>query len=196
MNGVQLILNEIKSMMEDFFETCSEQNGVLRSIAEHLGVTDVSAIVDVAMEMIGDEEAPYPVLHFLITLAKDVPGDCVKEIKEALHDLNLAIAVGEYPSFGSFCYTPELDQIFLSYRMPVNTAAAENELINIRYYFGMLYEQMDLFADFIMFLCDNNGQLPKLKDYLDYLDEVTDLNDLETRALLLKEKLSALFEKG
>ena len=50
MDGLQLIMNSIKDMMEELFDECTENKGILRSIADHLGVTDTNAIVDVVLE--------------------------------------------------------------------------------------------------------------------------------------------------
>ena len=70
-----------------------------------------------------------------------------------LNDLNTAISAGAFPSFGCFGYYAPLKQVYLSYRMPVNPDVLNEEYENIRYYLATLYEQLDLFADYIIFLC-------------------------------------------
>ena len=130
MDGLDLIRNSIKEMMEELFDNCTERNGILRSMAGHLGVTDTDAIVDVLLESGFDDEAPYPVLHFMVTLAKDIADKDAGRISIALNELNHIIAVGDYPSFGAFSYYPKLHQIFLSYRLPVNPEVPEEEIIN------------------------------------------------------------------
>ena len=192
MEGLQLIMNSIRDMMEELFDECIEKNGMLRSMAEHLGVTETDAIVDVMLESGMDEEAPYPVVHFMVTLAKDIDDEDAGRISIALNELNHIIAVGDYPSFGAFCYYPRLHQIFLSYRLPVNPGAAEDEIINIRYYFGTMYQQLDIFADFIMFLCDSGGETISLDEYIDYLQSVADLDDIEERSKALSERLEKI----
>lgn len=189
MDGIDIILNEIRRLMEEFFEEYIEQDGYIRALANHLGVTDVSAVVDIVPEPGFSERTPYPILHFLVTFAKNISEKQAPRIKETLQDLNLAIAIGKHPSFGSFCYSPEGGQIFLDYRLPVNIEAPGPELVNIRYYFRTLYDELDAFADLIMCVCDNSGELPGMKDYLDYLDDVMELDDLDERLRILEERL-------
>ena len=55
----------------------------------------------------------------------------------------------------------------------------------------MLYEELDVFVDYIMFLCDNEGRSSGIDDYLDYINDVNDMNDLEERA----EKLTRVIEE-
>ncbi len=177
--------------MEELFDGCeeNEKNGVLRSIADDLGVTGTDAVIDVVFEAGMNENAPYPVIHFLVTLAKDIKDEEAGRISIALNELNHIIAVGDFPAFGTFAYYPRLHQIFLSYRLPVNPAAADDEIINIRYYFGTLYQVLDIFADFIMFLCDTSGLTIDIDDYIDYLQTVQDIDDMEERAKILSERL-------
>ena len=62
-------------------------------------------------------------------------------------------------------------------------------MVNIKYYFGVLYEQLDLLADYIMFLCDNEGRMVPMEEYVDYLSQIQDLNDMEERVAALEERL-------
>jgi hypothetical protein len=192
MNGLDTIMDSIKEMMNELFDNCVDRNKIMRSLIEHLGVTDTDAILDVALEPGFNKDAPYPILHFLVTLAKDINDNDAGRISIALNELNHVIAVGEYPAFGAFCYYPKLHQIFLSYRIPVNPEVPEDEIINLRYYFGTLYQQLDIFADFIMFLCDTKGRTLDLDDYIDYLQSVQDLDDMEARTKALSERLDKI----
>ncbi len=189
MEELKRIRESIIGMMEELFGECTERDGVMRSLAENLGVTGVDALVDVLMEPGLEEENPYPVVHFLVTLAKDIEDKDAGRIAIALNELNHIICVGEFPSFGTFAYYPNLHQVFLSYRMPVNPGAPEAEISNIRYYFATLYEQLDIFADFIMFLCDTKGRTIDLDDYIEYLLSVENIDDMEERSRMLSEVL-------
>ncbi len=195
MDGIKTILDGVKKILDELFGGFKEHDGFLRAIAGPLGVTGVYALVDVALEPGVNERAPYPVLHFVVTLAKDIQEENSEKIRLSLEDLNLAIAAGPHPSFGSFCYSPSLGQIFLSYLLPINPDVAEGELSNIMYYFGALYEELDLYADFIMLLCEEGGTMPGLPDYLDYLDDIIDFDDYEARAELLDKRISSVQEK-
>ena len=192
MEGIDLILDNIKKMMEELFDECREVKGVMRSHVKDLGVTGVDALFEVVMEYGFDPQMPYPIVHFMVTLAKDIDERDGGRISVALNELNHVIAVGDYPSFGAFCYYPRLRQIFLSYRLPVNPAAAEAEVSNIRYYMATLYRQLDIFADFIMFICDTQGQTMELADYMNYLSSVEDIDDIQERTKALEEYLNRL----
>ncbi len=192
MDGISIITDNIKEMMQELFDDCREVKGVIRSQVKNLGVTGVDAIFDVVMEYGFDPGMPYPVLHFLVTLAKDIEDSDAGRISIALNELNQVIAVGDYPGFGSFCYYPDLHQIFLNYRLPINPNVPEEETVNIRYYIATLYQQLDIFADFIMFICDTHGTTMELEDYLDYLQSVSDIDDLEARSKALSEYLERL----
>ena len=189
MDGMKQIMDGVKELMNELFDGVSEIGGGFRSMADHLGITDVSAVVETVLEGGMNEEMPYPVLHFHITLAQNVPEKAAANICSSLNDLNNVVAVGDYPCFGNFAYYPRLHQIYLTYRMPVNPNAPEDELVDIRYYFGVLYEQLDLFADFIILLCDNEGHILPMDEYIDYLSDIQDMNDIEERAALLEKKL-------
>ena len=189
MDGLKQIMQGTRELMEELFDEVKETDGGLRSVAEHLGVTDVNAIVEAVLTGGLNEEMPYPVLQFHVTVANNVPEEAVEGLINSLNDLNNVIAVGEYPSFGNFAYYPALRQVYLTYRLPVHPDAPEEELVNIKYYFGVLYEQLDLFADYIMFLCDNEGRMVPMEEYVDYLSQIQDLNDMEERVAALEERL-------
>ncbi|MCR4655104.1 MAG: hypothetical protein K5770_02575 [Lachnospiraceae bacterium] len=189
MNGLKKIMDGIKELMNELFQGVEENGNAYRSMAEHLGVTGVGAIVEAVLTGGINKEMPYPVLHFHVTLARNVPEAAEQNIYRSLNELNNVISVGEYPSFGNFAYYPRLRQIYLSYRLPLNAETPEAELINIKYYLEVLYEQLDLFADFIIFLCDNDGRMVPMEEYIDYLSQLSDINDIEERIDLLLEKL-------
>ena len=179
-NPISELSTALKEMMTELFGECLENDGVLRAHVEHLGVTDADALVDVALEGGLREEAPYGVLHFHTTFAEHIPEEALADLLISLNGLNHVISAGAFPGFGTFAYYDPLEQVYLSYRMPVNLNQIEAEYDNIRYYLGCLYEQMDLFMDFIMFSIVNPGGM-RLVDYMDYLDEVADLDDVEER---------------
>ena len=180
MSSLEEFRVSVKEMMNELFGNCSERNGVLRSLAEHLGAIDSNVILEIALEPGLHEEAPYPVLHFHCTLAQRVDERDVPQIVMALNELNTCINVGAFPAFGCFGYYPPLQQVYLSYRMPVNPDDPESELENVAYYLGSLYEQLDVFTDFILFICDHPEDL-SLETYTEYLDSVSDLADMEKR---------------
>ncbi len=166
--------------MERLFGNCKRYKGVLRSMADHLGVSDTGVIFEAAIEPGFSIDEPYPLLHFHTTLAQKIDEKLVPGILRGLNDLNTVISAGAFPSFGCFGYYPPLRQIYLSYRMPVNPKALEAEFENAQFYLGSLYEQLELFADYILFLCEDPDRMT-LEDYMDYLDSVADFNSLDAR---------------
>lgn len=188
MDGMKRIMDGVKEMMGELFSPPTEKNGVYRSFAEHIGVTDITAIVETVLEGGVNEDMPYPILYFHVTLASNIPEEYEDKLTKSLNVLNNVISVGDFPFFGAFSYYPRLSQIYLSYRLPVNPDNPEGELTNLRYYFGVLYEELDSFADYIMFLCNNEGESPDIDSYLSYLKEIEDWDDLKERAKLLKTK--------
>ena len=186
----------LTEMFNELFGECFEQDGVLRARANNLGVVNGQAIVEVMLEGGLREEAPYGVLHFHTTLAENIPEEALADLLISLNGLNHVINAGAFPGFGSFCYCGPLEQVYLSYRMPVNLLQIEAEYDNIRYYLGMLYEQLDMFEDFIMFAINNPGGMT-ISDYMGYLDEVSDINDVEARLRGLEDIFDeALNEAG
>ena len=175
----------LMSDFETLFGNCKRYKGVIRSLPEHLGVSNTSAVVEASFETGMNPEILYPVLHFHVTLAQKIDVSLVPGILSGLNDLNTAISAGAFPSFGCFGYYPPLGQIYLSYRMPINDEHFDTELKNV------LCEVLDLFADYILFLCDDPGHLT-LDDYMRYLDAVTDLNDLEYRLDELEKILNRI----
>ncbi|MCR5487030.1 MAG: hypothetical protein K6F35_05810 [Lachnospiraceae bacterium] len=171
---------KLKECMIEYFGACNMRNGVLRALAEHLGVTDANVIFELAVEPGLHEASPYPILHFHCTLAEKVKKADVPEIVMALNELNTCTAVGAFPSFGSFGYYAPLQQIYHTYRMPFNPDHLEAELTNVQYFLGALVEQLDIFTDYILFICDHPRDL-SLESYMGYLDSVSDLMDLQER---------------
>ncbi|MCR4591176.1 MAG: hypothetical protein K5668_10200 [Lachnospiraceae bacterium] len=191
MDGLNIIMDNLKGMMDELFDGVEEKDGIYRSRAQHIGVTDVTVIVEALLESGVNQEHPYPVIHFHTTLAANIPEEYESDLCFSLNRLNNAISLSGFPSFGCFCYHPDLKQVFLGYRLPVNPTAPNDETVNIQYYLGVLYEELDAFADYIMFLCDNKGISTGIDEYLDYIKEIDDWNDIEKRA----EELSKVIEK-
>ena len=179
-NPVKQLSTALSEMMTELFGECKEVDGNLRSIVDNLGVVNGNAIVEVGLEGGIREEAPYGVLHFHTTLAENIPEEAVADLILSLNGLNHVINAGAYPAFGSFVYYYPLSQVYLSYRMPVNLNQIEADFDNIRYYLGVLYDQLDLLMDFIMFTIADPGAMT-IGDYMEYLDEVSDLDSLEER---------------
>ena len=187
-NPVKELSKTLQEMMIELFGGVAEEDGVLRSVAEHMGVVNADVMVEVALEGGIREEAPYGVLHFHTTLAENIPEEALADLLISLNGLNHVINAGAYPAFGSFVYYDPLAQVYLSYRMPVNLNQIEAEYDNIRYYLGVLYDQLDLLVDFIMFSITNPGGMT-IGDYMEYLDEVSDLDDLEERFKALEDSI-------
>ena len=181
--------------MEELFGNCHKKGNVIRSLVEHLGVTDSNVIFEAAFEAGLNPETPYPVLHFHTTLAQKVDDELVPGIVMGLNKLNTTISAGAFPAFGCFGYYAPLKQVYLSYRMPVSMGALDAEHENVRFYLGSLYEQLDIFVDFVLFLCDNPDRIT-LEDYMDYLDTITDLNNIEARIEALEQYLKQFEEEG
>ena len=187
-NPVKELSKTLQEMMTELFGGVAEEDGVLRSVAEHMGVVNADVMVEVALEGGIREEAPYGVLHFHTTLAENIPEEALADLLISLNGLNHVINAGAYPAFGSFVYYDPLAQVYLSYRMPVNLNQIEAEYDNIRFYLGVLYDQLDLLVDFIMFSITNPGGMT-IGDYMEYLDEVSDLDDLEERFKALEDSI-------
>jgi hypothetical protein len=162
-----------------------------RSIIDHLGVVDGSAIFEVLLTGGMNPEAPYGVLHFHITLAENIPDESLANLLISLNSLNHVISAGAFPGFGNFCYYEPLKQVYMSYRMPVNLNQIEAEYDNIRYYLGVIYEQLDILLDFIMFAIMDPGGMT-IGDYMEYMDSVADLNDLRDRYAVLEKELERM----
>ncbi len=196
MDGIDQIMEGLKKMMEELFDGVEMRGDVYRSRVEHVGVTDITVLMEAVLEAGVNDEAPYPIIHFHATIASNIPEEYGAELSQALNVLNNIISVGEFPSFGCFCYYPRLRQIFLTYRLPVNPGMPEEELINIQYYLGVLYDELDAFGDYIMFLCDNEGKSGDIQGYVDYLNEIEDWNDLEKRANELSKVIDKMREEN
>jgi len=193
-NSISDFEGELRKSIEMLFGSCEEYKGVLRSMPEHLGVSDTTVVFEAAFETGLNPDELYPLLHFHTTLARNIEDAKVPGVLKGLNELNTTISAGAFPSFGCFGYYEPLRQVYLSYRMPVNPADLEVEFENARYYLGSLYEILDLFADFILFICHDPSEM-SLRAYMDYLDSITDLNDLKTR-LDLMDKLVQEIEKN
>ena len=84
---VMEISRTISELMEGLFGGVDEaEGGILRTRISHLGVTDVDAILEVALENGIEEDAPYGVLHFHTTFAEDVPDEALADGTDGLGD--------------------------------------------------------------------------------------------------------------
>ena len=194
-NPAKELGNVLRDMMEELFGECIENDGVLRSRVDNLGVVGGQAIVEVILEGGLRKEAPYPVLHFHTTFADKVPEEALADLLISLNGLNHVISAGAFPGFGTFSYYDPLAQVYLSYRMPINMNDLDGHIDDIRYYLACLYEQMDIFMDFIMFALANPGGM-NISDYMEYLDEVSDLGDLQERMSVFQEEFENIVKES
>lgn len=184
----------LSEMMTELFGECIEQDGVLRARAGNMGVVNAQVIIEAVLEGGLREDAPYGVLHFHTTIAENIPQEALADLLISLNGINHVINAGAFPGFGCFCYYEPLDQVYLSYRMPVNLNEIESEYDNIRYYLACLYDEMDIFVDFIMFAIANPGGMT-ISEYMEYLDTVSDLDDLEERLNMLEREFNETFRQ-
>jgi len=191
LNTIEEFMDSLEKSIEELFGETHIKSGVIRSLPGNLGVTAANVIFEAAMEEGFNPENPYPVLHFHVTLAKDIEDSIVSKVLEGLNELNTTISAGSFPGFGCFGYYPPLRQVYLSYRMPINPDALDKDFDNVLYYLGTLYEQLDIFVDFVLFLCDDPEKI-SLKDYMNYLDSIADLNNMEERINELEKRFEEL----
>ena len=181
--------DKLQKDIEMIGEDTVRENGVIRSMVSHLGVNDTNVILETLIEgAYNGDELPYPVLRFHITIAKDIEPENFRNVTYALNELNTVIDSGEFPSFGGFGLYMPLGQIYMSYRMPINIGNLEGELENARFFLGTVFEQMDLFADMVLYIAEGND-LASMDRYAEYLRNITDISDLEERAKKLSEYL-------
>lgn len=179
-NTIEEFETALMGSIETLFGSCKRFQGVLRSLPEKLGVSGSVVILEAAFEPGLSTEIPYPILHFHTTLAQKIETAFVPGILNGLNELNTMISAGAFPSFGCFGYYEPLRQIYLSYRMPVSPDGLDTGFQNAQFYLTSLYEQLDLFTDYILFLCNDPNRM-SLQDYMSYLDTIADLNDLQAR---------------
>ena len=191
-NWISKMQDAIREDLEMLCGECRNNEGVLRTMAYNLGVNNSAAIVEAAVEgMPNGDDAPYPAIHFNITLAKDVDPEYYGNVAQVLNDINVITSSGVYPSFGNFCLYKPLGQIYYNYRIPVNVGAFDAERENLRFFLATVFEQLDMFVDLVLFASQGNESLT-IEAYLDYLDKVDDLNNIDQRIELLKQTLDEI----
>ncbi len=79
--------------------------------------------------------------------------------------------------------------------MPVNKDALDEDFANVRYYLGEVSYLLDLFADYILFICDDPESVT-MEAYMNYLDSVANLNDLDARLDKLDKTLEELMKNN
>ena len=191
--AVKELSRELKRLITDIFGNCSETDGMFRTVADGLGVVNSQVIVDAALEGGTDEDDPFSLLHFVATIAENIPDAALPDLRISLNDLNHEVSCGAYPGFGTFCYYEPLNQIYLSYRLPVSFKDLKTQYGNIRFYLTGLYDQLDLFVDYIMFAIASPGSV-SITDYMSYLDKVQDPDDTEERMDAFLESFGELLE--
>ncbi len=194
-NPIKELGKTMQEIFTEFFGECIDNDGVLRARLNHMGMSDAQVICEVMLEQGITEDAPYGVLYFHNTLAQNIPEESLANLLISLNNLNHVVNGGAFPGFGTFCYYEPLNQVYLSYRMPVNLLQIEAEYDNIRYYLGTLYEQLDLFVDFVLF-ASSNPETMDIEDYMEYLDEVADLNDFQDRLNAYEALITQVMEEN
>ena len=194
-NGIERLSEALHEIMTDLYGECLDIDGMLRSRLTHMGVADSDVCVDVLLEGGLREDAPYGVLHFHSTLASDIPDEALPNVLIALNDLNHVICAGAFPGFGCFAYYEPLSQVYLSYRLPVNLNDIDTEINNIRFYLASLYDQMDLFVDYILFVINSDEDSMTIEDYMDYLDQLSDLSELESQLETLQGQYEEMLKE-
>ena len=194
-NGIEQLSDALHEIITNLYGECLDIDGMLRSRLTHMGVSDSGVVVDVLLEGGLREDAPYGVLHFHSTLAQDIPDEALPNVLIALNDLNHVICAGAFPGFGCFAYYEPLSQVYLSYRLPVNLNDVDTELDNIRFYLASLYDQMDLFVDYILFVINNDEDSMTIEDYMDYLDQLSDISEQENMFEALKGQYEEMLKE-
>lgn len=191
-NWLNTMNNWIKEDLEMLCGESEIEDGVHRAMAYDLGVSRAAAIIEAAIEGLPNgDDAPYPVVHFSITLAKDIAAEHFAAVAGVLNDLNVVIQSGDYPSFGNFCLYKPLNQVFYGYRIPVNTAAIEAERENLRFFLATVFEQLDMFVDLILFVSDGKETLT-IDKYMEYIKKIDDFNNIDERIEQVNEMLEKL----
>ena len=191
---VQELLRMLHDTFEEMLGECTGDDGVIRAKVDNIGVLGAQVIVEVMLEGGLQETAPRGVLRFHTILAENVPEESVADLLIALNALNHAMCAGACQGFGVFCYYEHLNQVYLGYRMPVNLTQIEANYDNIRYYLTVLYEQLDVFIDFIMFTLTSPGSMD-ISEYMSYLNEVADIDDLEERFKVFEEQFAEMAKR-
>ncbi len=190
--GIDDFFNQLKSDIEALGTETQFRDGVIRTLISNLGVNEAAAILEADIESIKNgNAAPYRVVRFHITLAKDIREDLFSDVTFSLNQLNNVIAGGDYPSFGCFGLHMPLRQIFLNYSIPINTDVLEAELENVRFFLGTVYEQLDVFIDLVLFIAEGHKGI-NFEEYLHYLEKIRDVKDIEERVKLLSEYVAAM----
>ena len=167
------------------------KDGVIRTMLPALGVNRAGAILEAVIEGAANGGlAPYPVVHFHITLARDIEQARFSDVLFSLNELNTAISGAGFPSFGNFALYMPYGQIYLSYRMPINAEALDAELENVRFFLGTLYNQLDVFSDMVLFIAQGNRKMT-IERFMEYVADIKHLDDISERA----EKLTKVLEK-
>ena len=187
-------MDKLQEDIEMLGENTQRDNGVIRSMIPHLGVNDTNVIIETLVEGADNgDDLPYPVLRFHITLAKDIEPAKYRDVTYSLNELNTVIDSGEFPSFGGFRLYMPLGQIYMSYRMPINTGNLECELENARFFLGTVFEQMDLFVDMVLYIAEGNDII-SIDSYIEYLKEIKDIDNIPERAERLDRLLNEQIE--
>ncbi len=195
-NEIDEFLMRLKSDIEALCGECRYEKGVMRAMVHNLGVSNSSAILEVVFEGLDNgNDLPYPALYFHFTLAKDIEAENYGKVAALLCELNTAITLGDFKSFGSFGLYQPLGQIYYSYRMPINAGALLAETENVRYFLATTVDNLEIFNDLVLYVSDGREEMT-LDKYLEYLKKTEDLNTIEERANAFIAFVDELFSEN
>ncbi|MCR5777187.1 MAG: hypothetical protein K6G84_07210 [Lachnospiraceae bacterium] len=181
--------SEVFESMSQLFGEGKNEDNIYRIVTDPFGISEGSAIIECVFENGLRADAPYPVIHFHVTLTDHVPARVVPYLRTGLDELNNAIAVGAFPALGFFGFYEPFGQVYLTYRLPYSMDALEEELYNVKYFLGSLYEELDVFMDYIYFLMSNPDGMT-LQDYMKHIHGMADFGteeEIEELRILSKE---------
>lgn len=161
---INLFFSEIKELLEIEVGTVTEKNGVLRAIADDVGLDNGKIILEVCWAE-DQEEGDFKVLQIYSTLAQNIEEDVVPAIQNKLVELNSITLLGYYG------YYSKLHQIFHTYRIPVDTAHMIIALDQIRYCLDQIRYQFEIFYNYVVLIADNPEEM-ELGDYMEAMNAI------------------------
>lgn len=168
--NIDVFKSKVNEIMEQIFGDGQYEEDSYRIVVDDLGLFEGCAIVEALFENGLYAEAPYPVMHFHVTITDNVPEENFDKLKRGISELNNAIAMGEFKALGMFGLYEPFGQVYLTYRLPCNIDMLEEELFNVKYFLGSLYEELDLFVDYFFFLINAQEEI-SLDDYMGFLEK-------------------------
>lgn len=147
-------MESARKILDGVFGESVVREGAIRVMAEHLGLFDGKAVVEMNwVEFKEDAENAHPVLQFYSTLAQNIDETDIQGIKADLFELNTTTMLGYYG------YFKPLGQIYHCYRMPVSIEGRETALSEVEYAMKQIRRQLDTFIDYVLFVADQPGKM-------------------------------------